>query len=105
MNKQTAVFTALDQKFLAHHEEGSTIAVYPLPNDAFALTCETLVPFGDKVALEMAQVDCAERLDTIYRAAREAIGWDQPEWYCRVPNDDAPDELLAAAGLPIDSDA
>jgi hypothetical protein len=105
MTKTAAAFTALNEQFLSHHESGNTIAVYPLSAAAFTLTCETIVPFHDKVALEMAQADCAERMDTIYRAAREALGWDRQEWYCRVPNDDAPDELLAAAGLSIDSDA
>ena len=105
MTKTVAAFTALNGQFLAHHEGGDTIAVYPLSDVAFKLTCEEIVPVRDKVALEMAQADCAERMDAVYRAAREAIGWDRQEWYCRVPNDDAPDELLAAAGLPIDSDA
>src|SRR5690349_17358319 len=93
MNKTVAAFTALNEQFLAHHEGGDTIAVYPLSDAAFALTCEQNVPppagmklysQPHKVLLEMAQCDCAERMDAIYRAAREAIGWDRQEWYCRV---------------------
>jgi hypothetical protein len=105
MTKQVATFTALGQPFLAHHEEGVVISVYPLTGEAFSLTCTARTQFGDKVALEMAQMDHAERMDTIYRAAREAIGWERSEWYCRVPNDDPPDELLKLVGLPLDPDS
>lgn len=101
--KTAAAFTALNEQFLAHHEGGNTIAVYPLSDAAFKLTCEETVSIRDKVALEMAQSDCAERMDTIYRAARGAIGWERQEWYCRVPNDDPTDEILHAAGLPVDA--
>lgn len=113
MIKTAVEFTSLNERFLAHHEAGNTIAVYPLSVAAEALTLPTdkePLPAGIKlysqqhaVILEMSQADCAERMNTIYRDAREALGWNREEWFCRLPTDDPSDEILLAAGLPIDT--